>query len=181
MFFFFFLQGIFPTQGLNLDLLHLQVHSLSLSHLGSPRACFLMNKREQINEGTAAVTKEINLSDLPPCISTMWLFMDGGGYNKVLLAPYVAQVAKRVPTDHENRRDIKGRHFRQILATCPLPGGGKEIIFSAVSTNLKMSKHYRRLNLQLSHRCSKECMEGWPFSSSPGSINNTWVQSRGHC
>ena len=33
---FFFVQGIFPTQGLNLDLLHLQVHSLSLSHLGSP-------------------------------------------------------------------------------------------------------------------------------------------------
>lgn len=56
-----------------------------------------MNKREQINEGTAAVTKEINLSYLPPCISTMWLFMDGGGYNKVLLAPYVAQVAKGYP------------------------------------------------------------------------------------
>lgn len=71
------------------------------------RACFLMNKREQINEETAAVTKEISLSDLPPCISTMWLVMDGGGCNEVLLAPYVAQVAKRVPSDHENRRDIK--------------------------------------------------------------------------
>ena len=30
------LQGIFPTQGLNLDLLHWQVDSLPLSHLGSP-------------------------------------------------------------------------------------------------------------------------------------------------
>jgi len=90
----------------------------------------------------------------------MWLFMDGGGCDEVLLAR---------------------RPFRQVLAPCPLPGGGKAIIFNTVSTNLKMSKHYRRLNLQLSHRCSKECIEGWPFSSSPGFTNNTWVQSRGHC
>ena len=31
------LQGIFLTQGLNLCLLHWQVNSLPLSHLGSPR------------------------------------------------------------------------------------------------------------------------------------------------
>ena len=30
------LQGIFPTQGLNLHLLHWQVDSLPLSHWGSP-------------------------------------------------------------------------------------------------------------------------------------------------
>ena len=59
------------------------------------RTQFLMNKREQINEGTAEVTKEKSLSDLPPCISTMWLFMDGGGCNEVLLAPYAAHIAKK--------------------------------------------------------------------------------------
>ena len=32
----FLLQGIFPTQGLNLCLRHWQVDSLPLSHLGSP-------------------------------------------------------------------------------------------------------------------------------------------------
>ena len=32
----FLLQGLFPTQGLNLHLLHLQVGSLTLSHHGSP-------------------------------------------------------------------------------------------------------------------------------------------------
>lgn len=40
------------------------------------RACFLMNKRERINEGTAAVTKEISLSDLnlvfQPC-GYLWM------------------------------------------------------------------------------------------------------------
>ena len=35
----FLLQGIFPTQGLNLCLLHWRVDSLPLSHLGSPRKC----------------------------------------------------------------------------------------------------------------------------------------------
>ena len=35
----FFLQGIFPTQGLNPSLLHWQVDSLPLSHLGSPGKC----------------------------------------------------------------------------------------------------------------------------------------------
>ena len=34
--FHFLLQGIFPTQGLNLHLLHQQVDSLLLSHLGIP-------------------------------------------------------------------------------------------------------------------------------------------------
>ena len=32
----FLLQGIFPTQGSNPSLLHWQVDSLALSHLGSP-------------------------------------------------------------------------------------------------------------------------------------------------
>ena len=32
----FLLQGVFPTQGLNLRLLHWQVDSLPLSHQGSP-------------------------------------------------------------------------------------------------------------------------------------------------
>ena len=50
---------------------------------------------KRTNKWTAAVTKEISLSDLPPCISTMWLFMDGGGCSEVLLAPYAAQVAKK--------------------------------------------------------------------------------------
>ena len=36
------LQGIFPTQGLKLHLLHGQVHSLPLSHLGSPWPCALI-------------------------------------------------------------------------------------------------------------------------------------------
>ena len=31
----FLLQGVFPTQGLNLGLLHYQGHSLALSHVGS--------------------------------------------------------------------------------------------------------------------------------------------------
>ena len=35
----FLLQGIFPIQGLNLGLLHWQVHSLRLSHQGSPSLC----------------------------------------------------------------------------------------------------------------------------------------------
>ena len=35
----FLLQGIFPTQGLNLCLLHWRVDSLPLSHLGSPKKC----------------------------------------------------------------------------------------------------------------------------------------------
>ena len=35
----FLLQGIFPTHGLNLCLLHLQVDSLPLSHMGSPSYC----------------------------------------------------------------------------------------------------------------------------------------------
>ena len=33
----FLLQGIFPTQGLNLHLLHWQESALPLSHVGSPR------------------------------------------------------------------------------------------------------------------------------------------------
>ena len=36
----FTLQGIFPTQGLNLCLLHWQANSLPLSHLGSLPPCF---------------------------------------------------------------------------------------------------------------------------------------------
>ena len=41
----FFLQGIFPTQGSNLHLLHWRVDSLPLSHLGSP----LTHSRSSVN------------------------------------------------------------------------------------------------------------------------------------
>ena len=37
----FFLQGIFPTQGLNLSLLHGQADFLPLSHLEAPLPCLL--------------------------------------------------------------------------------------------------------------------------------------------
>ena len=40
----FLLQGIFLTQGLSLCLLHWQVDSLSLSHLGSPKFSHLIPK-----------------------------------------------------------------------------------------------------------------------------------------
>ena len=39
-----FLQGIVPTQGSNLPLLHWQADSLPLSHLGSPTLAFSMGK-----------------------------------------------------------------------------------------------------------------------------------------
>ena len=41
----FFLQGIFPTQGWNLRLLHWQMDSLPLSHLGSPISHLVLNKK----------------------------------------------------------------------------------------------------------------------------------------
>ena len=44
----FLLQGIFPAQGLNLCLLHWQVDSLQLSHLGSPKARITFDKTENI-------------------------------------------------------------------------------------------------------------------------------------
>ena len=42
----FFLQRIFPTQGLNLCLLHWQAGSLPLSHLGSPSSRYQHIKRD---------------------------------------------------------------------------------------------------------------------------------------
>ena len=41
----FLCQGIFPTQGLNLCLLHWEVDSLPLSHLGSPFLYMLVHKK----------------------------------------------------------------------------------------------------------------------------------------
>ena len=43
----FLLQGIFPTKGLNLCLLHLQVDSLPLFHLGSPCASYLIQDKKK--------------------------------------------------------------------------------------------------------------------------------------
>ena len=42
----FLLQGIFPTQGLNLHLLHWQVDSLLLSHQGSPELIFMIQLKQ---------------------------------------------------------------------------------------------------------------------------------------
>ena len=39
----FLLQGIFPTQGSNLHLLHWQVGSLSVTHQGSPKTIYLLS------------------------------------------------------------------------------------------------------------------------------------------
>ena len=44
----FLLQGIFPTQGLNLCLLHWQADSLPLSHQGSPDLTFCQHKLQII-------------------------------------------------------------------------------------------------------------------------------------
>ena len=43
----FLLQGIFPTHGLNLHLLHWQVGSLPLSHLGNPHRLRVAGERWQ--------------------------------------------------------------------------------------------------------------------------------------
>ena len=40
----FLSQGIFPTQGLNLSLLHWQADSLPRSHQGSPVSSLILNK-----------------------------------------------------------------------------------------------------------------------------------------
>ena len=39
----FLLQGVFPTQGSNLHLLHWQVGSLSVTHQGSPKTIYLLS------------------------------------------------------------------------------------------------------------------------------------------
>ena len=44
----FLLQGIFPTQGLNLHLLHWQLDSLSLCHLGSKGITYLIKRRKTL-------------------------------------------------------------------------------------------------------------------------------------
>ena len=61
----FLLQGIFPTQGSNLSLLgllHWQVGSLPLSHLGSPTGMLMsLNVGEPLDplEGSAQVAKKL--------------------------------------------------------------------------------------------------------------------------
>ena len=46
----FLLQGIFPTQGLNLCLLHWQADSLPLSHQGSPIPCSVQFSRSVVSD-----------------------------------------------------------------------------------------------------------------------------------
>ena len=52
----FLLQGIFPTQGLNLHLLHCQVGSLPLSHQGSPRPCTVIIRTSTMFQRRAGPT-----------------------------------------------------------------------------------------------------------------------------
>ena len=54
----FLLQGIFPTQGLNLCLLHWQMDSLPLSHLGSPCSVSVQTKLSSQNDLEAGSVKE---------------------------------------------------------------------------------------------------------------------------
>ena len=64
----FLLQGIFPAQGLNLCLLHWQVDSLQLSHLGSPKARITDDKTENIALNQAnhwGPIKTLNSGKLP--------------------------------------------------------------------------------------------------------------------
>ena len=42
----FLLQGIFPIQGLNWHLLHWQVNSLPLSHLGRPKGDYYLQEKQ---------------------------------------------------------------------------------------------------------------------------------------
>ena len=53
----FLLQGIFPAQGSNPCLLHWQVDSLSLSHLGSPKSSVDYIKRESLNPASGLQLK----------------------------------------------------------------------------------------------------------------------------
>ena len=56
----FLLQGIFPTQGSSADLLHWQVDSLPLSHLGSPQE--LIGKFQICREGLSERLKLSSVS-----------------------------------------------------------------------------------------------------------------------
>ena len=56
----FLLQGIFPTQGSNLHLLHWQVGSLPLSHQGSPDRINLLKSNKFIE-----VTTHLSITQIP--------------------------------------------------------------------------------------------------------------------
>ena len=63
----FFLQGNFPTQGSNSQLLHWQVDSLPLSHLGSPTLLYRRNNYNIVNQlfssvqlSCSVVSEEVN-------------------------------------------------------------------------------------------------------------------------
>ena len=58
--FHFLLQGIFPTQGLNLRLLHWQADSLPLSHQGSSQQC------RKLSDYSSPVTSPSDSPLLPP-------------------------------------------------------------------------------------------------------------------
>ena len=73
----FLLQGIFPTQGSNLCLLHWQVDSLLLSHLGSPKARKTDNKTENTafnQDNHWGPIKTLNSGELP-CLA-VFVFID---------------------------------------------------------------------------------------------------------
>ena len=69
----FLLQGIFPTQGSNLPLLHWQADSLLLSHQGSPRKDIYLPKVTQLTGDRAGVLPTVacgRWSDLWRCSSS---------------------------------------------------------------------------------------------------------------
>ena len=53
----FLLQGIFPTQGSNSCLLHWQVDSLQLNHLGNPRNPIAIGDKEKTKQNTHLLRK----------------------------------------------------------------------------------------------------------------------------
>ena len=52
----FFLQGIFPTQGSNLHLLHWQANSVPLSHVDSPSCLYILHSFDVICQEWSALT-----------------------------------------------------------------------------------------------------------------------------
>lgn len=129
----------------------------------------------------AEVMKEVSLSDLPPCIFIVWIFVDGGGCSELLWAPCAPQVAEKDTWDHGNRRKVlhKGISRKELWAdTGHLPPSRKKIRNNTqcCCNNLEMSKCYRGLNLQMSQRGPKEWMEQGAFSCSPGCTNALWFK-----
>ena len=72
----FFLQGIFPTQGWNPCLLHWQVDSLPLSHLGSPISPLVLNKKCNLTK-IVYYFKTIENHFIPSCFFLCSSFLTG--------------------------------------------------------------------------------------------------------